>query len=488
MNDEWGIVSGCCLPVVEFILIDWVEWELILPEDTPTEADHELCTLDEAPDGTYFWEIPNEDDPDGPPVRHMSRCLPEEGEYTIQYLNCNEDGLITSITTTECTSGICDDETGTCVIPACMDEDGGENPNVQGEVVAILPTGAVQSNTDMCSSDVNHVLEYFCDGINIESSWLDCNPDEECFEGACRPLSEDPSNCTDSDGGRNENVAGEATYVTSDGISHTGLDHCNTDQTAVFEYYCIDNNYRIEHIRCESGYCSDGACLSAIECIDSDEGIEINTFGWVTVTFSDGTEIERMDSCSFDSTGVIEWYCDDDGTTSQSTWRTCDSGYCEGGECRPESENPTSCTDHDGGIDPNTASSVEVVNITGETSIYEDGCSHTHRSVLEYYCVDNTYQMSMIDCEPDEVCMGGGCHTLDCTCRTIIPPDTEEPQPRTTVGILDGECTEHTDYCDFDEDGEKKLFKLGCGESNQIVVESIESCPEGTACVNGVCR
>jgi len=137
--------------------------------------------------------------------------------------------------------------------------------------------------------------------------------------------------CTDSDGGKNSDVAGEVTLEYSyygKEKSKTLSDKCSDD--TIHEYYCKANKYARSTKICQFG-CEAGACV-APECTDSDDGIDINTYGEVVA--SDMKGYLGTDYCGTDDGGntwwVAEYYCENGEL--QSKIFNCPNG-CVNGAC-----------------------------------------------------------------------------------------------------------------------------------------------------------
>lgn len=65
--------------------------------------------------------------------------------------------------------------------PSCTDNDGGNNPSVQGSVdYKGLDSVKPRSFTDSCTND-RYLLEYYCEGLVLRTETIPCN----CEEGAC---------------------------------------------------------------------------------------------------------------------------------------------------------------------------------------------------------------------------------------------------------------------------------------------------------------
>ena len=167
----------------------------------------------------------------------------------------------------------CEFKSGTCqkdCTNKCTDSDGGVDYNTKGTVYYGL-----ENATDFCWNYGDSygpcegkngcvLAEHYCnkDGT-VGKLTYDCP--NGCKNGACDYV--DTPKCTDSDGGKDEFVAGK-TYTT-DGDSH--YDVCY-GQSSVVEYYCYYGNIEKETISCpascngntcSSSVCVNGACVNS---------------------------------------------------------------------------------------------------------------------------------------------------------------------------------------------------------------------------------
>jgi len=135
--------------------------------------------------------------------------------------------------------------------------------------------------------------------------------------------------CLDSDAGINEYVFGK---VSKAGI--TNYDACVFGDN-LKEWACTGaGRMTSKLIECPNG-CVDGVCrkpggneplITGVVCIDSDEGKDFETFGWVT--HGDGS-ISSKDSCE-DETTLREYYCQNGYVASEL--HQCPKG-CQYGAC-----------------------------------------------------------------------------------------------------------------------------------------------------------
>jgi hypothetical protein len=201
-------------------------------------------------------------------------------------------------------------EGGICVESPCDDSDGGLKPQEQGTV-----TSAEGSYTDLCEQN-GSLKEYICQDKDMAFSYVECQDEEYCEDGACVRYS-----CTDSDGGKDEDEAGTAQYM-----EESEDDEC-FDHNTVLEFYCSSLGIKSEKIDCANGYlCQEGECVEGPKCMDSDNGKDQFTKGTVTV---EGDEYK--DNCYSDS-AVLEYYCSGDSVKTDKI--SCGSDHeCSDGKC-----------------------------------------------------------------------------------------------------------------------------------------------------------
>jgi len=227
-------------------------------------------------------------------------CQGDNGKLTLQ--NCGSFGKV-------CVDGACVNVTP----DACFDSDGFD-PDTPGIIIFTNSSGGNYSFVDSCSG--SNVFERFCNGTSPDGSTATCP--YGCLSGACR----DPW-CIDSDGGNFSEIQGYSQNAT-DLYNETCL-----DGSTVVEYRCSADNRSMmgESINCLNG-CSDGACLPAPSCTDTDGGLNYTTQGTVT---SPNSSV-YVDYCSGNS--VYEYYCDAGSMewTSVSCpffGQTCSNGRCQ---------------------------------------------------------------------------------------------------------------------------------------------------------------
>ena len=169
---------------------------------------------------------------------------------------------------------------GQCVKAQCTDSD--------GKSTATKGTAKSGSQTlnDACA-DANSVTEYFCESDQLKSEKIACASGFGCQDGKCVQ-----NLCADSDGGKNAQVKGTATYGTT-----TLTDSCYSS-SAVLEHFCAtDTSTGSEQMNCGSGNeCFDGRCRP-VQCT-------------VNQTNIDDTD-ERRQLAAFDDSDELRLYVGD---------------------------------------------------------------------------------------------------------------------------------------------------------------------------------
>ena len=228
---------------------------------------------------------------------------------------CDASGNLVINYLYSCPSGCSD---GACVnaTSPCIDTDGGQNYYVKG----ITSKGNL-NYSDYCGAGSN-LYENYCDSSgNIQTNSLYVCPNG-CSNGACINAT---TPCVDTDGGKNFDVKGTTSKGT---LSYT--DYCGSGNN-LFENYCdADGNIQTNFLySCPNG-CSDGACINATTCTDSDGGLNY----YVQGTVKKGT-ITSTDYCGAQTSGgrqyVLEQYCDSGNNIAQSAY-LC-SALCSNGAC-----------------------------------------------------------------------------------------------------------------------------------------------------------
>lgn len=247
--------------------------------------------------------------------------------------------------------------------------------------------------------------------------------------------------CTDSDGGKDYYVYGEAKETRGNSWS-SGHDEC-VGPSNLNEIYCENGSMKLEpDVECEYG-CSQGACLKTKPtCYDSDPQNDPYVKGYATIDnglnkFYDycGTEVGCVSgSCLYTLT---QRYCDDykisykfyecpngclNGACIQ---QTCSDGIQDNGETGVDCGGPCpacqiqTCTDSDGGINYYVKGYVtyEGYVLNGELIKDFDVCAKDvitgNDVVQEKYCTSNG--IGTIDYACPNGCSNGACINQTCT-------------------------------------------------------------------------
>lgn len=207
----------------------------------------------------------------------------------------------------------------------------------------------------------------------------------------------------------------------------------------------------------------EGACpVAAPEaCVDSDGGknlLELGTTSKGTASFND--------ACRPDGMGVYEYYCENNVISSENI--NCPEGMeCAGGVCIISAP---SCTDSDGGVEPDTAGTV--VDSTGQK---KDEC-YSSTTVKEYYCTENGQATSLlVSCSGGKICKEGACVEPDCYDSDGGFNIYEKGQAIPSSGGT------FWDYCS----GSYAVREYYC--SGKDAVYTTTDCPSGYYCSSGAC-
>ncbi|MFH2100801.1 MAG: hypothetical protein ABII71_01815 [Candidatus Micrarchaeota archaeon] len=273
----------------------------------------------------------------------------------------------------------------------CDDSDGLDYYTVG----SVFVTGDDLPAFDYCE-DGDILREYVCDGSERDYE------SHACESGMCREARCVEMTCQDTDG-RDYSVQGAYGHY-YDGMGMLEEERC-ADVSTVMEYYCSDGVLTMDRHDCAADeVCSDGACVEADICADSD-GTSTNTKG--TVTF--GTE-SRTDYCT-EFGQIVEWVCRADPADGFQALVAvnCPSGkYCDDGRCVS-----TWCTDSDDGNNIDVAGSV--ADYLGHSD--SDECYGADGArVLEYFCdADKELDFEYVHCPSGSSCVGGRCLDYVCT-------------------------------------------------------------------------
>ncbi len=132
------------------------------------------------------------------------------------------------------------------------------------------------------------------------------------------------SQCVDTDYGKNVFIPGTIRFIENGNVS-TQTDEC-IDENNLKEFYCQNGKPVEEIVRCENG-CSNGRCMPAGTCMDSDEGINPEGKG-ICIDQNGG----HIDKC-YSNRELIEYYCSKG--MCLSTRIVC-NGVCYSGRCVPD--------------------------------------------------------------------------------------------------------------------------------------------------------
>ncbi|MDD5172490.1 MAG: hypothetical protein PHF60_05660 [Candidatus ainarchaeum sp.] len=139
---------------------------------------------------------------------------------------------------------------------------------------------------------------------------------------------------------------------------------------------------------------------------------------------------------------------------------------------------PSSCSDSDGGDNPNTKGSVVV-----GTGVYEDSCE-SGASVREYYCEGATMKSDVEACAPGYTCSSGACilkPPSNVTHAIHLCTETDEGDDIWTAGTLIYEGANYSDACQ----GVYNILEYYC-ENDSMRQKSV-GCGTGSKCQDGAC-
>ena len=218
---------------------------------------------------------------------------------------------------------------------SCSDSDGGKNYNVLGTA-----DYNYKNYTDFCLNN-SRLLEYYC-ATNTSVRSVNYTCQYGCSNGACQTAT---YTCTDSDGGKIPNVKGTTIEYLNRRVNKQATDNC-TSITSVNENYCGTNNRSASStMACSAGrQCSNGACLPASYCTDSDGGKVLGVKG-TAKQYTNGTLTKTsVDSCN-GTARVNEYYCN--GALINLSISSCASGSsCSNGACITSNQTNTTQLGH----------------------------------------------------------------------------------------------------------------------------------------------
>lgn len=220
---------------------------------------------------------------------------------------CKDDKI--AATTVEC---LCLDnaciETRRAPARSCEDEEGEINYYKKGTVVEKDEEGKETMTDDSCISSAL-LEEVYCKGAGVGGELVPCT----CIDGACiedenariPSPKKTASQCEDSDGGEEPNIAGIVTEIAENGVKKEYEDACQDPYTLV-EGMCQNGAYVTVLFSCD---CRDGRCAAPqavspgrerATCLDSDGGFEPYVVGYVSGVREDGTSYQMYDACYID--------------------------------------------------------------------------------------------------------------------------------------------------------------------------------------------
>lgn len=233
-----------------------------------------------------------------------------------------------------CENGACQTE------DYCRDTESETDYFTKGTVTT--PSNEYEDYCDTRDAYEGHLHEYYCgDTTNSESVTKEVVGCENgCENGACMS-----NECTDSDGGRDVDVYGEAISVDGTGLRDTcatsgNLNSSNKIVTScdgtgcyLLEAECKDGEPTYAKLSCNQG-CKRGICGDITkECEDSDGGVNYKDRGTTTGEKYGSPQTVWTDNC-INSYKMVEFYCGD--SYVENSFYDCEYG-CEDGECINES-------------------------------------------------------------------------------------------------------------------------------------------------------
>ena len=227
------------------------------------------------------------------------------------------------------------------------------------------------------------------------------------------------------------------------------------------ETTCVDEGY----IFLED--CGGGGGGCTFSCSDSDGGIDIYEAGDTYVMYTTCGDITYEDFCSGNE--VFEYSCGADN--AEGEYILCPNGYtCSSGKC--VSENGGTCTDTDGGINPDVYGEA-----TDSYGTYKDFCA-SEEAIMERYCDGDYVTQIKKQCGVGKICdedqdkcvTVGGCSN----------PTANVNQYYCTNGVIK-KCTSNGwinhDYCDSEfETGECKTTSVSDSQALCELGEDIKDC------------
>jgi hypothetical protein len=362
------------------------------------------------------------------------------------------------------------------VFADCTDSDGGLNFNVVG--TATSSTAGIEVRQDCCKAEYStymgdavahigpgggsctttgpYLYEAICGANGVPTTAVYTCPNS-CSNGACIQTA-----CTDSDGGKNYNVSGNALGVSSLGEVVSGNDYCMGN--VVKELYCDASGFvNTDAYTCPNG-CSNGACVSgtAVQLPDwyvnsvstgpfSPTDADIITVtayvysataigAYPYVTLYDGTRlIEKKQAATYGGAMLVASFATQLSAGSHSLRIVVDpdNAIAESNENNNEqivsmtvSGTASSCTDSDGGLNYYVKGTATNADGTYDT----DYCSSLNglneafccSSAMEYSCtpIGHSNVASAYNCPNG--CSNGACISVADKSITLTSPNGGE--------------------------------------------------------------
>ena len=362
---------------------------------------------------------------------------PQCGSPTSQII-CNAGGtaVINRTTTPTCSSGSCitpaptSDSTiqtcssgqctnGQCVSPgsaiACVDSDiGPANYTTLG--TAVNKTGSIISinNTDVCYNS-SALIEQYCNDVTKEVLNQTITCQNNCLNGICLGAACTPANAASVCG----ITTSKLTCYNNTGLYNiTTVPSCTTNS-------CLNTTSYVLNKTCSAGNgcsqlnleCNTNPQPQSNSCADSDSGT--NGFGARALGLYDTGNISVLNSSSgatnlyfdscFNTTSVLEWFCDTTGDFYNITYgcpASCSSSKCTSNQNYPNE----TCEDSDNGKNYTSEGAVNYT-LDGNEISSTDECEGNY--IIEYFCSDDNYvDFVKQSCSTGKICSNGRCVSL----------------------------------------------------------------------------
>ncbi len=264
---------------------------------------------------------------------------------------------------------------------------------------------------------------------------------------------------------------------TPEGKTRIFSDTC-IDSSTIKEYYCFTNKPKYRIMKCPDNYeCKEGIvkdqggfyCAVKEKCIDSDNGQDEFTYGYVEFYEDTGAKETHYDMC-FNSTTVRENYCNENDEVEVVLLR-CPPGYvCKDGAC-VVSQQEIICEETDEGKDYFNKGITELKIGNQVIDQATDYCKNDE-TLIEFLCKDNGIVNETHICPCEE----GACvQTYIDTCQ-----DSDGDNLFTKGKVVYGTKL-YEDSC-----SNGKVVEYVC--INNKVGTLIRDCPSGYECKDGACK